>query len=129
MEDTQDMTATEMDASSTPSSPRLQEFQSEVDKLKVTGGRANPERGVADPVDHRHARRRRDLAHGLAPDPRHHQPARASHDFSAMGVFGLTLTIAATGLFIVMSLRRYFRYWLVRLIFEQREQTDRVLGK
>jgi hypothetical protein len=44
MEDTQDMTATEMDASSTPSSPRLQEFQSEVDKLKVTGGRANPER-------------------------------------------------------------------------------------
>ena len=38
------MTATEMDASTTPSSPRLQEFQSEVDKLKVTGGRANPER-------------------------------------------------------------------------------------
>ena len=46
-----------------------------------------------------------------------------------MGVFGVSLTIAATGLFIVMSLRRYFRYWLVRLIFEQREQTDRVLAK
>jgi hypothetical protein len=46
-----------------------------------------------------------------------------------MAVFGVSLTIAATGLFIVMSLRRYFRYWLVRLIFEQREQTDRMLGK
>jgi hypothetical protein len=27
-----------------------------------------------------------------------------------------------------MSLRRYFRYWLVRLIYEQRDQTDRILG-
>ncbi len=128
MEDTQDMTATEMDASSTPSSPRLQEFQSEVDKLKVTGGRANPERAwlilsiigmIAGVV----------LSlmgwlqtHGTT-------SVLEQNDFSAMGVFGLTLTVAATALFIVMSLRRYFRYWLVRLIFEQREQTDRVLGK
>ncbi len=128
MEDTQDMTATEMDASSTPSSPRLQEFQSEVDKLKVTGGRANPERAwlilsilgmIAGIV----------LSlmgwlqtHGTT-------SVLEQNDFSAMGVFGLTLTVAATGLFIVMSLRRYFRYWLVRLIFEQREQTDRVLAK
>ena len=128
MEDTQDMTATEMDASSTPSSPRLQEFQSEVDKLKVTGGRANPERAwlilsiigmIAGVV----------LSlmgwlqtHGTT-------SVLEQNDFSAMGVFGLTLTVAATALFIVMSLRRYFRYWLVRLIFEQREQTDRVLAK
>jgi hypothetical protein len=128
MEDTQDMTATEMDASSTPSSPRLQEFQSEVDKLKVTGGRANPERAwlvlsilgmIAGIV----------LSlmgwlqtHGTT-------SVLEQNDFSAMGVFGLTLTVAATGLFMVMSLRRYFRYWLVRLIFEQREQTDRVLAK
>jgi hypothetical protein len=128
MEDTQDMTATEMDASSTPSSPRLQEFQSEVDKLKVTGGRANPERvwlilsiiGMLAGVV---------LSlmgwlqtHGTT-------STLEQNDFSSMGVFGVSLTIAATGVFIVMSLRRYFRYWLVRLIFEQREQTDRVLGK
>ena len=128
MEDTQDMTATEMDASSTPSSPRLQEFQSEVDKLKVTGGRANPERvwlilsiigmlaGVVISLMGWLQ------THGTT-------SVLEQNDFSAMGVFGVTLTIAATAVFIVMSLRRYFRYWLVRLIFEQREQTDRVLGK
>jgi hypothetical protein len=128
MEDTQDMTATEMDASSTPSSPRLQEFQSEVDKLKVTGGRANPERAwlilsilgmIAG------------LVLSLMGWLQTHGTTSVleQNDFSAMGVFGLTLTVAATGLFMVMSLRRYFRYWLVRLIFEQREQTDRVVAK
>ena len=128
MEDTQDMTATEMDASSTPSSPRLQEFQSEVDKLKVTGGRANPERvwlilsiiGMLAGVV---------LSLMVWLQTNGTTSTLEQNDFSSMGVFGLTLTVAATALFVVMSLRRYFRYWLVRLIFEQREQTDRVLGK
>ena len=48
---------------------------------------------------------------------------------SSMGNFGLALTIAGTGLFLVMSLRRYLRYWLVRLIYEQRDQTDRIVNK
>jgi hypothetical protein len=30
---------------------------------------------------------------------------------------------------VVFSLTRYFRYWLVRLIYEQRDQTDRLRGK
>jgi prepilin signal peptidase PulO-like enzyme (type II secretory pathway) len=128
MEDTQDMTATEMDASSTPSSPRLQEFQSEVDKLKVTGGRANPERAwlilsiigmLAGVVISLMGWLQ---THGTSSQ-------LEQNDFSSMAVFGVSLTIAATGVFIVMSIRRYFRYWLVRLIFEQREQTDRVLQK
>jgi len=128
MEDTQDMTATEMDASSTPSSPRLQEFQSEVDKLKVTGGRANPERawlilaGIGMLVGVVLS-----LVGFIAT-----QGTESNLDFAsynAMGNFGIALTVASTGVFMVMSLRRYFRYWLVRLIFEQREQTDRVLGK
>jgi hypothetical protein len=128
MEDTQDMTATEMDASSTPSSPRLQEFQSEVDKLKVTGGRANPERaGMILSIVALIAGIVLSLmgwlqTHGTT-------SVLEQNDFSAMGVFGLTLTVAAAAIFVVMSLRRYFRYWLVRLIFEQREQTDRLLSK
>ena len=36
--------------------------------------------------------------------------------------------LVGTGLFAVFSLTRYFRYWLVRLIFEQRDQTDRIVG-
>ena len=34
--------------------------------------------------------------------------------------------MVGTGLFVVFSLTRYFRYWLVRLIYEQREQTDQL---
>ena len=49
-------------------------------------------------------------------------------DFATMAVFGLVLAVVGSALFIVMSIRRYFRYWLVRLIFEQREQTDRIIA-
>jgi hypothetical protein len=128
MEEQQDMTATEMDASTTPSSPRLQEFQSEVDKLKVTGGRANPERAwLILSVIGMLTGAVIALVGWIAT-----QGTESNLDFAsynAMGNFGIALTIASTGVFIVMSLRRYFRYWLVRLIFEQREQTDRMLGR
>jgi hypothetical protein len=114
--------------SAQPLSPRLQEFQTEVSKLKVTGGRANPERtwsiigallmivGVV-----------LTLVGWLATS--NTDDTREFADYNAMGTFGLTLTIAGTGLFLVMSLRRYFRYWLVRLIFEQRDQTDRIVQR
>jgi hypothetical protein len=128
MEDTQDMTATEQDASTTPSSPRLQEFQSEVDKLKVTGGRANPERAwLIVSVIGMLAGVVLALVGFIAT-----QGTESSLDFAsynAMGNLGIALTVASTGVFLVMSLRRYFRYWLVRLIFEQREQADRLLGR
>ena len=49
--------------------------------------------------------------------------------YNAMGNFGIALTVAGTGLFLVMSLRRYFRYWLVRFIYEMRDQADRVVSR
>jgi hypothetical protein len=127
MEEQQHMTVTDSDTTS-DSSPRLQEFQSEVDKLKVTGGKANPERawlilsGIGMLVG---------VVLGLVGFLAT-QGTKSTLDFAsynAMGNFGLVLTIASTGIFVVMSLRRYFRYWLVRLIFEQREQTDRLLER
>ena len=120
------MTATEV-PTEPELSPRLQQFQAEVEQLKVTGGRANPERtwtivgGVA-------------MAAGVILSLLSWiltQGTESSLDFAsynAMGNFGMALTIAGTGLFLTMSLRRYFRYWLVRLIYEQRDQTDRVVG-
>jgi hypothetical protein len=111
-----------------PLSPRLQEFQSEVSKLKVTGGRANPERtwsiigGLMMAVGIVLTLIAWLLTGGT-------DDSREFADYNAMGTFGLTLTIAGTGLFLVMSLRRYFRYWLVRLIFEQRDQTDRIVER
>ena len=120
------MTATEA-ATEPELSPRLQQFQAEVEQLKVTGGRANPERtwsiigGLAMVVGVVVSMLSWILTQGT----------ESSLDFAsynAMGNFGMALTIAGTGLFLVMSLRRYFRYWLVRLIYEQRDQMDRIAG-
>lgn len=119
------MTAT--DTSDAALSPRLQQFQAEVEQLRVTGGRSNPERtwmflggiGMAGGVIVTA------LAWALT------QNTESSLDFAsynAMGNFGIALTVAGSILFLVMSLRRYFRYWLVRLIFEQRDQADRIVG-
>jgi hypothetical protein len=108
-------------------SPRLQEFQTEVNELRVTGGRANPERtwviigalmmiaGIAITLIGWIATHNTDSQLEIA-------------DYNAMSTFGIALSIAGTGLFLVMSLRRYFRYWLVRLIYEQRDQTDRIVS-
>lgn len=119
------------DTPSTPEtapSPRLQQFQAEVEQLKVTGGKANPERtwsiigGLAMVVGVVLSL----LAWILT------QGTESSLDFAsynAMGNFGIALTVAGSVLFLVMSLRRYFRYWLVRLIYEQRDQMDRLAPK
>jgi hypothetical protein len=109
-------------------SPRLKEFQREVDQLKVTGGKANPERtwtilsGIGLVVG---------IALGLFGwlGTRGASGSLGIADYNSMQNFGLILTIASAAVFTVMSLRRYLRYWLVRLIFEQRDQTDRLLDR
>jgi len=121
------VTTTETTPESSAPSARLQEFQQEVDQMKVTGGKANPERvwvilsvlGLIVGVV-------LTLFGWIAT-----QGTKSTLDFAsynAMGNFGLALTVASAAVFVVMSLRRYFRFWLVRLIFEQREQTDRIVG-
>ena len=113
-------------AAGEPLSPRLQQFQSEVESLKVTGGRANPERtwmiigGIAMAVGVVFALFGWLLAGGT------NDPSKIGTD-QAMGVFGLTLAVAGMGLFTVMSLRRWLRYWLVRFIYEMRDQADRII--
>jgi hypothetical protein len=112
--------------SDTPStSPRLQEFQTEVDSLKVTGGKANPERtwviiGVLLMIA--------SYASISSSAPLKGQVV-FTDDYAALGTLGLVLAVVGAALFIVMSLRRYFRFWLIRLIFEQREQADRIAGR
>ncbi len=113
-------------------SPRLQDFQSEVDSLKVTGGKANPERtwviigallmiaGIVLSII--------SYASISGSAPLKGQVVFVD-DYAALGTLGLTLAVVGAALFIVMSLRRYFRFWLIRLIFEQREQADRIAGR
>jgi hypothetical protein len=124
------VTATEINPTpeTEPVSPRLADFQREVDQLKVTGGKANPERtwtilsGIGLVVG---------IALGLFGwlGTRGAEGTLGIADYNSMQNFGLIITIASAAVFTVMSLRRYFRYWLVRLIFEQRDQTDRLLDR
>jgi hypothetical protein len=107
---------------------RLSEFQAEVDSLKVGGGRANPERAwlklsiaswiVALAIEvYAWAG-----SHGTT-------DALSQRDFLIVAVAGLTLAVIGTGMFAVFMLTRYFRYWLIRLIYQDRESTDRLIDK
>ena len=121
------MTASEIPAE-VPLSPRLEQFRAEVDQLKVSGGRANPERigrilGVVLMI----------LGLGLGVYAYFGLSYPTSNplqqgDATVVGLLGVSFAIVGTGLFVVFSLTRYFRYWLVRLIYEQRAQTDRLTG-
>lgn len=114
------MTDTPLDVS-----PRLQQFQAEVAELKVTGGKANPERtwSIIGGIG---------MLAGIVLtlvawlSTRSTKSTLEIADYSAMGTFGIALTVAGGVLFLVMSLRRYLRYWLIRLIFEQRDAADRI---
>jgi hypothetical protein len=43
------------------------------------------------------------------------------------GVFGLALVITGAALFARYSMTRFMRYWLIRMIYEQQAQTDRIV--
>ena len=42
-------------------------------------------------------------------------------------LFGLAFVIVGVGLFVRYSLARYLRFWLVRLTYESRANTDRIV--
>lgn len=48
--------------------------------------------------------------------------------YLATGTFlGLALTVAGAALFVRYSLARFMRFWLVRIVHEQRSETDRMI--
>lgn len=102
-------------------SPRLREFQEEVSRLRLSAGAIRAERlwlalgGLATAAG---------VVVTLAAwiGTRGTESQLDFADFAAMSRFGIALTVAGAALFTVMSIRRWFRYWLLRLIFELREQ-------
>ncbi|HEV8298067.1 MAG TPA: hypothetical protein VGQ20_12235 [Acidimicrobiales bacterium] len=118
---------TTTDGAPTELSPRLQEFQTEVDQLKVTGGKANPERSgkiigvLLQLIGLLFTVIAYFQSHGT-------KNALTQRDAFVEALIGMSLVIIGTGMFVVFTLTRYFRYWLVRLIYEQRDQTDRVIS-
>jgi hypothetical protein len=113
-------------AGGTMSSSRLAQFEAEVAKLKVTGGGANPERlgsrwgigltilGFVVAI----------ISWWSALDGKDALSVLRAETFAFIGV-----GIAVVGIVIWArnSLTRYLRYWIIRLVYEQREQTDQLI--
>jgi hypothetical protein len=108
------------------SSVRLAQFQDEVTKLKLKGGGANPERTGAS------------WGIGLAIVggiivvvawlSGKGGNTNAKLDAEVAAVIGLLVGLVGVVLWLRNSLTRYLRYWLIRLIYEDREQTERLIN-
>jgi len=134
--DHNDSDHSDSDHGSAGMTPRLEEFRAEVKSIGVTGGGANPERtgSVAGLVL---------LVAGLvvalmaALSQRGDSSAGdanamlaevvSSNNGTIVVVLGLSLAIIGGLIWVRNSLTRYFRYWLVRLIYEDRSNTDRLI--
>ena len=108
------------------SSARLSQFQDEVAKLKLKGGGANPERtgttwgiglGVVGAIIV--------VISWLSA-----KGASTSTQLTAeiAALIGVLVGLVGVALWVRNSLTRYLRYWLIRLIYEDREQTERLIA-
>ena len=108
------------------SSPRLAQFQEEVGKLKVSGGGANPERlasmwgigltiagFVVAIISWFSAQDANDAVNQLPP--------------LAFAFIGVGISIVGMIIWLRNSITRYLRYWIIRLVYEQREQTEQLI--
>jgi hypothetical protein len=108
------------------SSVRLAQFQEEVTKLKLKGGGANPERtgatwgiglGIVGAIIVVIA-----WLSGKGGN------TAAKLDAEVAAILGLLIGLVGLALWVRNSLTRYLRYWLIRLIYEDREQTERLIS-
>jgi hypothetical protein len=108
------------------SSPRLAQFQEEVAKLKVSGGGANPERlgaqwGIGLTI------------FGFVVAIIAWFSAQDSNDTlvnlrsQIVALMGIGLSIVGIAIWVRNSITRYLRYWIIRLVYEQREQTEQLV--
>jgi hypothetical protein len=115
----------ESTAAQPDASARLKEFQAEVERLRIRGSSPSAEQRL--------------LLAGSAMMPAGlvlvlvgWWGASGSGDLADQmpylisgGVLGLAVTFTGAALFLRYSLGRYLRYWLLRLIYEERISTDR----
>jgi hypothetical protein len=108
------------------SSARLGQFQDEVAKLKLKGGGANPERtgatwgiglGVVGAII---------VVISWLSAKGASTTTQLSAEIAAL--IGVLVGLVGVALWVRNSLTRYLRYWLIRLIYEDREQTERLIA-
>ena len=116
-------------ADGTMSSSRLAQFEEEIAKLKVTGGGANPERlgaqwgigltilGFVIAI----------ISWWSALDAHGDGAAVTALRAEIFGAIGIGVAIVGIVIWARNSLTRYLRYWIVRLVYEQREQTEQLV--
>jgi predicted phage tail protein len=107
----------------------LSQFEAEVGKLKVTGGGANPERlgaqwgvgltilGFVVIV----------ISWWSALDAKGDGAAVSALRAEVFGMIGVGLVVVGIVIWARNSLTRYLRYWIIRLVYEQREQTEQLI--
>jgi hypothetical protein len=119
------MSSVEDEGQESGASARLREFQAEVERLRIRGSSPTNEQRL--------------LLAGVVLMPLGALlvligwfGASGTTEFSSQvpylisgGVLGLLLTIVGAALFLRYSLGRYLRYWLMRLIYEERISADR----
>ena len=117
---------TETGTDGTMSQDRLARFEEEVGKLKVTGGAANPERlGSAWGVGL--------VIVGFVISFISWWSAYNAGNFESINrsaifaLIGVGVSLVGTVIWIRNSMTRYLRYWIIRIVYEQREQTDRLI--
>jgi hypothetical protein len=116
------------DANGTMSSSRLAQFEAEVAKLKVTGGGANPERlgarwGIGLTI----------LGLVIAIISWWNALDSGASNVNTIlraqifALIGIGISVIGVVIWVRNSLTRYLRYWIVRLVYEQREQTEQLV--
>ena len=113
------------DEESMTDSPRLAQFQEEVARLRVKGGDVEPVRrlvglGIALVVAGV-------AVAAFAVIGERGDKLAVAADYIVLAPLAVALSVAGGVLWFRHSLTRYFRYWLTRLIYEDRAQTDRLL--
>ena len=115
------------DSASGPMGPRAEEFTAEISQLKLSGSSAQNEAralqlgivGLVVPLVLAVIGILMVMSTSDAADQR----AFASQTFW----LGNIIVVVGAALFLRYSLGRYLRFWMIRLIHEQRAQTDRVV--
>jgi hypothetical protein len=107
---------------------RVEQFRAEIAEMKLRDPATSKERiwlgaGIAFMVV--------GAALGLAAYLLSHQTRDplVQNDALTLGLAGITAAIIGAALFLRYSLASFLRFWLARLIYEQKAQTDRLLEK
>ncbi len=110
----------------TSGAPRLADFEREAARMGVRAGRAEPERWlvVAGIVL---VAAGAGLAGGAWVASNGTNNVLDQNDAIIMAITGVVAALVGVMLWARYSLSRYFRYWLTRLIYEDRQQADRIV--